>query len=147
MNVAVIGGHKCSKKHVKIAQELGSLIAKQGWVLICGGGPGVMEAVCKGAKLEGGLTVGILPSRDGQEANKYLDVKIPTGIGFARNIFVVRAADVIIAVGGHHGTLSEIAFALCEERKVYTIDSWDVKGAVEVKNPKEAIDKIKERAK
>lgn len=143
MNIAVIGGHKCSKKQAKIAKELGALIAKQGWTLVCGGGPGIMEAVCCGAKLGSGLTVGILPSYDSREANKYLDVKIPTGIGFARNVLVVRAADAVIAIGGNHGTLSEIAFALCEQKKVYTIDSWDIKGAVKVKDPKEAIGKIK----
>ena len=143
MNIAVIGGHECSKKTYEIARELGRLIASEGWVLVCGGGPGVMEAVCRGAKEAKGLTVGILPSYDGAEANNYLDVRLPTGIGFARNTLVVRAADAVIALEGNHGTLSEIAFALCEKKPVYTLGSWAVKGAIKIKTPQEAIAKAK----
>ena len=143
MNVAVIGGSTCSKKIYNQAKELGLLIAQEGWTLICGGGPGVMEAVCRGAKEKKGLTVGILPSFEGKEANPYLDVKIPTGLGYARNILVVRAADVIVAIDGKYGTLSEISFALNEEKKVYGIDTWDIKGIIKVKSAKEAIAKIK----
>jgi uncharacterized protein (TIGR00725 family) len=143
MNVAVIGGSRCSKKVYKIAQELGGLIAKEGWILICGGGGGVMEAACRGAKEEGGITAGILPSDNKDESNAYLDVRIPTGLGYARNILVVRAADVIIAIDGKYGTLSEIAFALNEGKKVIGIDSWDIKGIVKAENPQEAIDNIK----
>ena len=143
MNVAVIGGHKCSKKVYKIAQRLGSLIAQEGWILICGGGKGVMEAASKGAKEKGGITVGILPTFDESVANSYLDVKIPTGLGYARNFLIVRAADCLIAVDGKYGTLSEIAFALNEGKKVYGIDTWDIKGIVKVKNPQEAIKRIK----
>lgn len=144
MNIAVIGGHDCSKENYLLAQETGRLIAKKKWILICGGMSGVMEAACKGAKEEGGLTVGILPSDDKTQANKYLDVKIPTGIGYARNILVVRAADAIIAIDGAYGTLSEIAFALNEEKPVYGIGSWDIKGITKIKTPKEAIEKISE---
>ena len=145
MNVAVVGGHNCSPKTYEIARELGGLIAKERWVLVCGGGPGVMEAVCRGAKEKDGLTVGILPSYDGKEANGYLDVKLTTGIGYARNTLVVRAADVVIALEGNHGTLSEIAFALCEDKIIYSLGSWDLKGTVKVKSPKEAIEKIKKQ--
>ena len=143
INVAVIGGSTCSKKIYTQAKELGSLIAQEGWTLICGGGPGVMEAVCRGAKEKKGLTVGILPSFEGKEANPYLDVKIPTGLGYARNILVVRAADAIVAIDGKYGTLSEISFALNEEKKVYGIDTWSIKGIIKVKSAKEAIAKIK----
>ena len=147
MNIAVVGGHKCSKEIYKIAEEVGNLIAKQGWVLVCGGGPGVMEAACKGAKKQGGVTVGILPSSDGREANKYLDVKIPTGLGYARNILVVRAADAIIAIDGEYGTLSEIAFAFNEEKPIVGIDTWEVTGIKQVKNSQEAINYIKGKVK
>ncbi|MDD3296077.1 MAG: TIGR00725 family protein [Candidatus Omnitrophica bacterium] len=140
MNVAVIGGHKCSKRVYKIAQLTGSLIGDRGWVLVCGGGPGVMEAACKGAKSAGGLTVGILPSYDGAEANKFLDVRLPTGFGYARNILVARAADAIIAIDGEYGTLSEIAFALNPPKKlVVGLGTWDIKGVVKAASPKEAI--------
>jgi len=147
MNVAVVGGHKCSKKIYRIAEELGSLIAQQGWVLVCGGGPGVMEATCKGAKKQGGLTVGILPSSDEGEANKYLDVKIPTGLGYARNILVVRAAEAVIAISGEYGTLSEIAFAFNEEKPIVGIDTWEIEGVKKVKTAKEAVNYIKKKVK
>jgi len=147
MNVAVIGGSSCSQKVYKQARELGSLIAKQGWTLICGGLSGVMEAAAQGAKEAGGLTVGILPGNDSSEANPYIDVKIPTGLGYARNILVVRATDAIVALDGKHGTLSEIAFALNEEKPVIGIDSWDIKGIVKAGTPQEALDYIKKKCK
>lgn len=147
MNIAVVGGHKCSKKIYRIAEELGSLIAQQGWVLVCGGGSGVMEAACKGAKKQGGLTVGILPGSDEEEANKYLDVKIPTGLGYARNILVVRAAKAVIAISGEYGTLSEIAFAFNEEKPIVGIDTWKIKGVKKVKTAKEAVNYIKKKVK
>jgi hypothetical protein len=147
MNIAVIGGHKCSKRNYKIAKEVGFLIAKEGWILICGGHAGVMEAACLGAKENGGITVGILPSFDGKDANPYVDIKIPTGLGYARNILVVRSANFIVSVGGKYGTLSEISFALNEEKIVLGIDTWDIKGIIKVKTPKEAIERIKKLSK
>jgi len=143
MNISVVGGYKCAKKVYVAAEELGVLIAKEGWILVCGGGPGVMEAACRGAKKAGGLTVGILPSYDGKEANRYLDVKITTGLGYARNVLVVRAADVVIAVDGKYGTLSEVAFALNEGKPVVGIDTWDIKGVIKVKNPQAAVSYVK----
>jgi len=147
MNVAVIGGHKCSKEIYRIAEEVGSLIAERGWILICGGLTGVMEAACKGAKKGDGLTVGILPGSSQEAANKYVDVKIPTGLGYARNILVVRAADAVIAISGEYGTLSEIAFAFNEEKPIVGIDTWEIKGIKKVKSAKEAINYIRRRAK
>lgn len=102
-----------------------------------------MEAACRGAKEEQGTTVGILPGFDKSTANKFLDVIIPTGLGYARNILVVRACDVIVAVSGKYGTLSEIAFALNEEKVVLGIGTWDIKGVRKVKSPKDAIGRIK----
>ncbi len=147
MNIAVVGGHKCSKKIYRIAEELGSLIAQQGWVVVCGGGSGVMEAACKGAKKQGGLTVGILPGSDEEEANKYLDVNIPTGLGYARNVLVIRAAKAVIAISGEYGTLSEIAFAFNEGKPIVGIDTWKIKGVKKVKTAKEAVNYIKKKVK
>ncbi|MCF7869571.1 MAG: TIGR00725 family protein [Candidatus Omnitrophica bacterium] len=147
MNIAVIGGSSCSRKAYSTAEAAGKLIAKEGWTLICGGGPGVMEAACSGAKEQEGLTVGILPSYDGHEANSYLDVKIPTGLGFVRNILVVRAADYLIAIDGKYGTLSEIGFALSEGKVVVGIDTWAIKGIIKVKTAKDAIGEIKHHVK
>ncbi|MDD4955765.1 MAG: TIGR00725 family protein [Candidatus Omnitrophica bacterium] len=143
MNISVIGGSKCSKKDYEIAKELGGLIAKEGWTLICGGRTGVMEAACCGAKEEGGTTVAILPSADAKDANPYVDVKIPTGLGYARNILVVRASEIIVAISGKYGTLSEIAFAFNEDRHVIGINTWKIKGVVPVKTPMQAISQIK----
>ncbi|MFA6281294.1 MAG: TIGR00725 family protein [Candidatus Omnitrophota bacterium] len=143
MNISVIGGSICSKQDYKIAQEVGRLIAQQGWTLICGGRTGVMEAACRGAKVAGGITVGILPSVSGKEANKYLDVNIPTGLGYARNVLVVRASKIIIAISGKYGTLSEIAFAFNEDRHVIGINTWKIKGVIQVKNARDAIKYIK----
>jgi len=143
MNVAVIGGHASSKKMYSMAQETGRLIAREGWVLICGGGPGIMEAACRGAKEAGGLTVGILPSFDGKEANDFLDVRLTTGLGYARNILVVRAADAIIAIAGEYGTLSEIAFAFNDPKPIVGIHTWKVRGLKQVNSAKEAFSYIK----
>src|SRR5438309_227477 len=108
------------------AEAVGRELARRGAVVVCGGLGGVMEAVCRGAKLEGGLTVGILPGDDRGAANPYVDVAVPTGMGEARNALVVRAADVVIAVGGEFGTLSEIALALRTGRTVVGIDTWQL---------------------
>ena len=147
MNIAVVGGAKCSKKNYRIARQLGELIAREGWLLICGGGTGVMKAVSEGAKSCEGITVGILPGYQSREANSYIDVKIPTGFGYARNIFIIRAADIVVAVDGKYGTLSEIAFALNEGKTVLGIDTWKIKGVIKVKDPPGAIQYIKRKLK
>ncbi len=147
MNVSVVGGFKCSKRAYDDAYHLGKFIAHQGWTVVCGGGAGVMEAVCRGAKEEGGLTIGILPSYTGEEANPYLDVKIPTGLGYARNVLVVRASPVVVAVDGKYGTLSEIAFALNEGKPVLGIGTWKIKGVKGFKKPEDVIRYIKRRWK
>lgn len=87
-----------------------------------------MEAACRGAKAGGGVTVGILPGADRAEANPYVDVAVATGLGEARNVLVVRAVDVLVAVGGGHGTLSEIALALKAGKRVIGLDTWAIEG-------------------
>lgn len=105
---------------------MGRLIAQAGAVLVSGGIGGVMEAACRGAKSGGGLTVGVLPGRDAAEANPYVDVAVVTGMGSARNAIVVRSADAVIAIDGSYGTLSEIAHALDQGKRVVSLGSWDV---------------------
>jgi len=102
-----------------------------------------MEAACRGAKSQGGITVGILPSYDGKDANSYVDIKIPTGLGYARNILVVRAADIVVAVSGHYGTLSEIAFSFNEEKPIIGINTWKIKGIIKVNSAQAAVARIK----
>ncbi len=121
--IAVIGlDGKLSEDVFRTAEKIGADIAESGAILVCGGRGGVMEAACKGAKSKGGLTVGILPSLDGHDANKHLDVAITTGIGYARNSIVVSSADAVIAVNGSTGTLSEIAMALNLGKPVVVVE-------------------------
>ncbi|MFQ6137165.1 MAG: TIGR00725 family protein [Candidatus Hydrothermarchaeales archaeon] len=110
--IGVIGSSSADEKLRKAAEKVGEELAKASCILVCGGLTGVMEAAAKGAKKEGGLTVGILPGFTKDEANKYIDVKIVTAMSHARNAIVARTADVLIAVGGELGTLSEISLGL-----------------------------------
>ena len=109
--IAVIGGGNCTADETALAEETGRLLAGEGAVLVCGGLGGVMEAVAKGAKANGGTTVGILPGADPAVANAYIDVALATGLGEMRNFLIVRSAHALIAIGGGVGTLSEIALA------------------------------------
>jgi uncharacterized protein (TIGR00725 family) len=125
--VAVIGpGSGASAAELEAAEELGRLLAEADAVLVCGGLGGVMEAACRGAQSTGGLTLGILPGRDRSDANPYVEVAVPTGLGEARNALVVRAADAVVAVGGAYGTLSEIALALKGGTPVVGLGTWEL---------------------
>ena len=137
--VGVIGGHECNAKVEQIAQEIGKKIAKMGAKLVSGGLGGVMKAVSKGAKQAGGTTIGILPGENKQEANPYIDIAIPTGLGLSRNTLVVRTADIIIALPGEYGTLSEIAFALILKKKVINLSNWDIPGTIRAKDAEDAM--------
>ncbi|UCB58169.1 MAG: TIGR00725 family protein, partial [Thermoplasmatales archaeon] len=106
-----VSDENLSRHALDIAYIVGRLVAKKDGVIICGGHGGVMEAVCRGAKEEGGITVGIMPF-DNKEANDYIDIAIPTNIGNVRNFLVSRAGDVTIAIGGRWGTLNEISFRM-----------------------------------
>ena len=124
--VAVVGGGEAGTDAVAVAEDVGRELARRGAVVLCGGLGGVMEAACRGAKAEGGTTVGILPTDDRRHANQYVDVAIATGMGEARNALVVGAADVVLAIDGEFGTLSEIALALRTGTPVVGIDTWDL---------------------
>jgi uncharacterized protein (TIGR00725 family) len=110
--VAVVGGSDCTSAEAALAEELGRRLARRGAVVVCGGLTGVMEAVAKGVRAAGGLTIGILPGSDARDANAYIDVPLATGMGEMRNALIVRVAGAIVAIGGGTGTLSEIALAL-----------------------------------
>jgi uncharacterized protein (TIGR00725 family) len=124
--VAVVGSASCDERVAALAEAVGREIARRGAVLVCGGRGGVMEAACRGAKAEGGTTVGILPGADRSEANLYVDLPIPTGLGEARNAIVVRTADTVVAVSGGYGTLSEIGLALRMGRPVVGLGTWEL---------------------
>lgn len=122
--IAVIGAGRCNKRQYAIARSVGQLIASQGAMLISGGLGGVMEAASRGAKEAGGLTIGILPSARRADANAYIDIIIPSGLGEARNLLIVNSAQAVIAIGGGYGTLSEIAFALKSNTPLIGINTW-----------------------
>lgn len=105
---------------LEVAEKIGRLVAKKGGVIVCGGHGGVMEAACRGAKEEGGITVGILPFTK-EEANPYVDIVIPTKLGNIRNYLVSIAGDVAIAIGGRWGTLNEIAFRMISEKPLILV--------------------------
>ena len=124
--IGVIGDAVCSEKVMNLAEEVGREIAKRKGVLICGGLTGVMEGAARGAKKEGGLTIGIIPSERAADANPFIDIPIVTGLRDARNLIVVRSSEAIIAIHGKYGTLSEIAFALKFNIPVIGLHTWDI---------------------
>ena len=139
--VSVIGGHDCTDEVEQIAHNLGRKLAKVVDILVSGGLSGTMEAVCSGFKAAGGLTIGIIPGYDKKDANKFVDIVIPTGMGLARNVLIVKAADVVVALPGEAGTLSEIAYCLQFKIPVISLGSWDLKGVIKVSNIEEAVKK------
>src|SRR3989338_5982320 len=145
--ISVIGGHEVNDKVEQLAHKTGKLIAKVGAILVCGGLSGVMEEAAKGAQKAGGTTIGLLPGRDKREANPYIDIALPTSIGYARNAMVACSADIIIALHGSHGTNSEICYGLVYGRPVIDLGNWNIKGMIKVKNFKDAEKKIKELIK
>jgi len=124
--IAVIGGGEVSPQIATLAEEVGREIARRSAVLVCGGLGGVMEAACRGASREGGLTIGILPGENRQAANPYVRIPIVTGIGHARNVAVVKSAQAVIAVDGSYGTLSEIGHALQSGIPVIGLNTWSL---------------------
>jgi uncharacterized protein (TIGR00725 family) len=139
--IGVIGAGTVDGKTLKAAETVGRLIAKKGALLVCGGLGGVMEAAAKGAKAEGGTTVGILPQTEKESSNPYIDIPVATGFGEGRNVVIVRTADALIAVGGEYGTLSEIAFALKMGKTVVGLNTWDIKGVIKAANEEEAVER------
>src|SRR3954449_2699994 len=129
--IAIVGPGSAEARELEIAEEAGAAVAEAGAGLVCGGLGGVMEAACRGARSRGGLTLGLLPGTDREDANGWVVVAIPTGLGEARNALVVRAADAVVAIGGAWGTLSEIALALKADRPVIGLATWELMRAGE----------------
>jgi uncharacterized protein (TIGR00725 family) len=124
--VAVIGATNATEWELSTAEALGRALAGAGCVLVCGGLGGVMNAAANGAEAGGGLSIGILPGDDRDDASRHLTVAIATGFGEARNAIVARSADAVVAVGGEFGTLSEIALALKMSKPVIGIGTWEL---------------------
>jgi len=145
--IGVIGGHNCNKEVEELAQELGKKLAKVVGILVSGGLSGTMKAVCQGFKGAGGLTIGILPSYNKKDANPFVDIALPTGLGLARNVLVVKSADVVVALPGEAGTLSEIAYCIQFGIPIISLKSWDIPGVIKADTVDEAVDKVKELLK
>lgn len=130
--ISVIGASEPSHEAIRLAEEVGRELARRGVIVVTGGLKGVMEAASRGAKEAGGLTVGIIPGADPADANPYVDIPICTGIGYARNIVVVRSGRAAIAIAGAYGTLSEIGHALGDGIPVIGLNSWSISREGEV---------------
>ncbi|MFW9788682.1 MAG: TIGR00725 family protein [Candidatus Thorarchaeota archaeon] len=155
--ISVIGGSDSSPENLEHAERVGAEIAKRGVILVCGGLGGVMEAVCRGAKKEGGQTLGILPTDNKEHANEFVDIAIPTGFGYARNFLVAKTGDAVIAIDGSAGTLSEMAIAWFSDKPIVALvptGGWAARLAGEkiddrrtdkiyaAVTPEEAVDKV-----
>jgi uncharacterized protein (TIGR00725 family) len=128
--VAVIGpsGAELGSEAAVLGEEVGRLLAEAGVTLVCGGMGGAMEAACRGASAAGGEAIGIVPGHEVDEANEFCTHVVATGIGHARNLAVVASGEVVIAIGGEWGTLSEIGFARAIGRTVIALRSWTLNG-------------------
>jgi uncharacterized protein (TIGR00725 family) len=144
--VGVCGASAASGELAALAEEVGRGLAEAGAVVVCGGGGGVMEAASRGAQAAGGTTIGLLPGADRAAGNAHLTVALPTGLGEMRNALIVRASDVVVAVGGEWGTLSEIAFARKLGRPVVALETWELPGLEVVATPAEAVARALELA-
>ena len=126
MIISVIGSsNPANQEHVELAEAVGRELANRGAMVVCGGLSGIMEAVCRGAKSAGGVTIGILPGRAARDANNYVDIPIVTGMGYSRNVIVVHTGRAVIAIGGAFGTLSEIGHALGDHIPVVGLKTWE----------------------
>lgn len=139
--LGVIGAADASQKERNTALEVGSLAARKGWILVCGGLTGVMESASRGAGEACGVVVGILPGGSKENANKFVTIPIATNMGHARNIIIAHTADFLIAIGGGAGTLSEIAIARKLGKPVFSIGSWQVAETIQASDAKDAIKK------
>jgi uncharacterized protein (TIGR00725 family) len=146
--VTVIGASNCSAEETKLAEEVGRELARRGATLICGGLQGVMEAACRGADSQGGITIGVLPGNSRKDANPYVRIPIVTGMGYARNAIVAKSGQAVIAIGGRYGTLSEIAYALQSDIPVIGLGTWSLarggvadKSIIVAQNPVDAVEK------
>jgi uncharacterized protein (TIGR00725 family) len=128
--IGIIGGNLPDTVSLKNAERMGELIAKNGYILVNGGMKGVMEASARGAKSANGIVIGILPGKSREDCNSYVDIAIPTGLGYMRNPMVVLNSDIVVAIDGSYGTLSEIAYTQIYNRTVFGLNTWNIKGVI-----------------
>jgi uncharacterized protein (TIGR00725 family) len=142
--VGIIGGNAPDALSLKNAERMGELIARNGYILVNGGMKGVMEASARGAKNAGGFVIAITPGKSRDEGNLFSDIVIPTGLGYMRNPLVVLNSDIVVAIDGSYGTLSEIAYCKIYNRTVFGLNTWPIEGVVPLATPEAVMDKINE---
>ena len=147
ITISVIGGHDISHEVENLAHNVGKIIAEVGGVLVCGGLDGAMMAASKGCKAAGGTTIGLLPGREKADANEYIDIALPTTIGYARNAMVAACGDVIVALPGSHGTSCEISYGFVYKRPIIDLGGWNREGMIQVKGLGEFKEKLQELIK
>jgi uncharacterized protein (TIGR00725 family) len=140
--VAVVGPADASAAEQSAASAVGEALAARGITIVCGGLGGVMEAACAGARSCGGVTIGLLPGLDRADANRFVSVPIPTGLGELRNGLIVRACDGMVAVGSSYGTLSEIALALRAGKRVVGVASYAIEGVEAATGAADAVERL-----
>ena len=143
ITISVIGGSTINSKVGKLAHKVGEIVAKVGGILVCGGLGGAMLAASRGAQEGGGLTIGVLPGKSKTDANPFIDIALPTSIGFSRNVIIACSADIIIALPGSNGTRCEISYGLVYDRPVIDLGGWKIPGMIKVKNLKDTERKIR----
>ena len=141
--IAVFGGRDINKDIYNDTVKFGKLLAEENFIVFCGGGEGVMKAICKGVSIGNGISIGLLKGDKLDEGNKYLTIPILTNMGITRNALLPLNCDVAVAISGNHGTLSEIAFALQLKVPIIGYKTWDIPGVTSVNNVVTLISEVK----
>ena len=141
--ISVFGGRNITPDVYKNSVEIGCLLAKEGFLVFCGGGKGVMEAISKGVSKSGGTVIGILKGKELEEGNDYLTIPIATGMDIARNAVLAYNCDAAIAISGQYGTMSEIAYAFQLDKPVIGYQTWDINNVIQAESPEDVISKLK----
>ena len=145
--ISVFGGRNITSEVYENSVEIGCLLAQEGFLVFCGGGKGVMEAISKGVSEAGGTVIGILKGKELEEGNDYLTIPIATGMDIARNAVLAYNCDAAIAISGQYGTMSEIAYAFQLDKPVIGYKTWDINQVIQAESPKDVISKLKKKLK
>ena len=143
--IAVFGGRDITEEIYNDTVEIGKQMANENWLVFCGGGEGVMEAIAKGVSMNNGVCIGILKDKDFKSGNEFLSIPISTGLDITRNALISYNCDVGVAISGAYGTLSEIAFTLAQDKPLISYNSWDVANSIPVDSISSLIGEVKNR--
>jgi hypothetical protein len=141
--IAVFGGRVITDSIYKDTVEIGKRMAEENWLVFCGGGEGVMEAIAKGVSMKNGVCIGILKDKDFTSGNDFLSIPISTGLDITRNALISYNCDVGVAISGAYGTLSEIAFTLAQDKPLIAYNSWDIPKSISTNSVDSLITEVK----